>query len=116
LHQDGIAPAGLLALEEATGHSFQEPIYKGLSWITGVNALGNDFRDLDRGVIWDSMRIGRGVANYWETALSLVNISRDPQRDQLGICYEARPDHYGWLLYAFGRFGLPKAAVSDGGR
>lgn len=115
LHQDGIAPVGLLALEEATGHSFQEPIYKGLSWITGVNALGNDLRDLNRGVIWDSMRIRRGVANYWEAALSLVNIAREPQGDQLSICYEARPDHYGWLLYAFGRFGLPKAAGSNGG-
>src|SRR4029077_7768601 len=29
VHQQGMAPMGLLAAEEATGHSFQEPIYKG---------------------------------------------------------------------------------------
>lgn len=24
----------------------------------------------------------------------------------------ARPDHFGWLLYAFGKFGLHKNAIS----
>jgi hypothetical protein len=26
--------------------------------------------------------------------------------------YQARPDHFGWLLYAFGKFGLRKNAIS----
>jgi len=111
LHQDGIAPVGLLALEEATGQSFHGSIYKGLSWAAGVNEIGDDLRNLDRGLIWDSIEPRRRIANYWEAGLSFMNISREPQVESLRIRYEARPDHFGWLLYAFGRFGLPKAGI-----
>jgi hypothetical protein len=112
LHQDGIAPVGLLALEEATGQNFHESIYKGLSWTAGVNELGCDLRNLDRGLIWDAIGSRRRKANYWEAALSLMNISREPRRESLRIRYEARPDHFGWILYAFGGFGLPKAGMA----
>lgn len=111
-HQDGTAPVGLLALGELTRHSFHQPIYKGLSWVAGVNALEKDLRSLDRGLIWDSMRVESRAGNYWEKALGLMNISHAEKVGSLGICFEARPDHYGWLLYAFGRLGLPKAAAS----
>ena len=112
-HQDGTAPVGLLALGDLTGHSFHQAIYKGLSWVSGVNVLGKDLRSLNRGLIWDSMRVESRAGNYWETALSLMNISHTQQVDSLGIRLEARPDHYGWLLFAFGRFGLPRAAAND---
>ena len=119
LHQDGIAPVGLLALEEATNQSFRDSVYKGLSWTAGVNELGYDLRNPDRGLIWDSIEPRGRVAKYRDATLSLMNISRDPQRDSLRIRYEARPDHFGWLLYAFGRYGLPrpeiKAAASQSG-
>jgi hypothetical protein len=108
LHQDGIAPLGLLALGEATGQSFHESIYKGLSWIAGTNELGRDLRNRDRVLIWDSIGPKRRITNYWEAALSLMDISCGPQAENLRIQYEARPDHFGWLLYAFGRFGLPQ--------
>src|SRR2546429_8750626 len=65
--------------------------------------------------IWDSIGPTRRIANYWEGALSFMNISRGPQAKSLRIRYEARPDHFGWLLYAFGRFGMPKARIADGG-
>jgi hypothetical protein len=112
--QDGIAPLGLHALGEATGQSFEESIYKGLSWITGANELGWDLRNQDLVYIWDSIGPRRRIVNYWEAALSLMNSSRVPQAESLGIRYEAQPDHFGWLLYAFGRFGLPKAALASG--
>jgi len=112
LHQAGIAPVGLLALGETTGQSFDESIYKGLSWIAGANELGNDLRSLDRGLIWDSIGPRRRIANYWEGALSFMNISPGPQAKSLRIRYEARPDHFGWLLYSFGRFGMPN--VNEG--
>ena len=108
-HQDGTAPVGLLALEETTGQSFHEPVYKGLSWVTKTNELGDDLRSLERGLIWDSIRPRRQSAVYWEGALSLANISRRSRSTDLRIQYESRPDHFGWLLYAFGRHGLPKA-------
>jgi hypothetical protein len=112
LHQDGTAPVGLLALGEATGQSFHESIYKGLLWIKGANELGKDLRSPDRGLIWDSICLRRRTTDYWEAALSFMNISRRPQVENLRIRYEARPDHFGWLLYAFGRIGLPKVGIA----
>jgi hypothetical protein len=52
------------------------------------------------------------MTNYWEAALHFMNISGGPQAESLRIRYEARPDHFGWLLYAFGRFGLPKVGIA----
>ncbi len=112
--QDGIAPLGLHALGEATGQSFEESIYKGLSWITGANELGRDLRNQDRACIWDAIGPRRRITNYWEAALSFMNSPPVMQAESLGIRYEARPDHFGWLLYAFGRFGLPKVVLASG--
>jgi hypothetical protein len=111
-HQDGMAPVALLALGEATGQSFHDAIYKGLSWISGRNQLGNDLRNVDHGVIWDSIQRKGRALNYWEAARSLMNAAQKPVEDRLRIHYQVRPDHFGWLLYAFGRMGLPKTAVS----
>jgi hypothetical protein len=107
VHQDGAAPCVLLALEEATGRSFQQAILKGLSWINGANEIGVDLRSQDRSLIWDSIGSEERFAKYWDAARSFVNISRPGPAGNLKIRYEARPDHFGWLLYAFGKFGLP---------
>lgn len=112
LHQTGTAPVGLLALEEVTGQSFHAAVHKGLSWMARANELGQDTKDFDRSVIWDSIEPRRPTLNYLDAALSLVSISRRT-RQSLKIRYGARPDHFGWLLYAFGRRGLPKEAVTD---
>lgn len=107
LHQDGTAPCGLLALEEATGRSFQKSIFKGLSWIAGANELGNDLRDGDRACIWDSIGPKGRIRRYSDAALGFLFSRRETEAGGLGIQYEARADHFGWLLYAFGRHGLP---------
>jgi hypothetical protein len=107
LHQDGTAPLGLFALEEGTGQSFSDRIYRGLFWVTGGNELGNDLRSLEHGLIWDSMGSSKRGPNYWETAGNVLHLSRGQRRQRLSVFHEARPDHFGWLLYAFGKFGLP---------
>lgn len=112
LHQTGTAPVGLFALEEATGQSFHAAVQKGLSWMARANELGQDTKEIDRTVILDSIEPRRTTLNYLDAALSFVNISRRT-RQSLKIRYGARPDHFGWLLYAFGRRGLPKEAVTD---
>jgi len=112
LHQSGTGPVGLFALGEATGQSSHEAIDKGLSWVAGANELGNDLRSPDRGLIWDSIQPRKRVPNYWEAGLSLMGISPSPRPEALNVRHEARPDHLGWLLYAYGRFGLPKAVFS----
>lgn len=110
-HQDGTAPCGLLALEETTGRSFQKAIAKGLSWIAGANELKNksrnDLRDNDRAFIWDSIGPAGRMAKYLDAGLGFLMPSREIAVERLRIQYDARPDHFGWLLYAFGKFGLP---------
>lgn len=111
-HQDGTAPAGLLALGDATGQSFHKQILKGLSWITGANELAEDLRNLDQGFIWDSIGPRSRITNYVQAALSVLSISYGVQGKKLSIRYEARPEHFGWLLYALGRFDLPNVAIA----
>jgi hypothetical protein len=111
VHQDGTAPCGLLALEEVTGRSFQKAIAKGLSWIAGANELRNDLRndlrDNNQPFIWDSIGPAGRVAKYLEAGLGFLIPSRQTAVERLRIQYDARPDHFGWLLYAFGKLGLP---------
>jgi len=119
LHQDGTAPLGLLALSETTGRTFHDSISRGLSWIAGTNELKDDLRNLDRGLIWDSIAPRRRVTEYSQTAFSLLRISGVPQAKSLETRYEARPDHFGWLLYALSRFGAPnvvRVAQATAGR
>lgn len=106
VHQHGMAPMGLFALEEATGQSFKEPIHKGLQWIYGSNELGIDMRDTARNLVWRCIRPESNRTKYWDTALSLVRAPKnDAPSGALEILHEDRPYELGWLLYAFGRFG-----------
>jgi hypothetical protein len=107
LNQDGTAPLALLALGETTGRTFHDSISKGLSWVAGGNELKDDLRNLDQGVIWDSIGPRCRTTNYSQMAFGLLKICRPPQAESLEIRYEARPDHFGWLLYTLGRFCAP---------
>jgi hypothetical protein len=104
VHQQGMAPMGLFALEEATGQSFKDSIYKGLGWIYGPNELGADMRDFSHNLIWRCILPKNKQTKYWDTILSLV---RSPKEDApvgpLEILFEDRPYELGWLLYAFGK-------------
>jgi hypothetical protein len=106
VHQQGMAPMGLFALEEAGGQSFTDAIYKGLRWIYGANELGADMRDPTHNLIWRCVRPENSRTKYREMALSLF---RAPKNDApvgaLTILHEDRPYELGWLLYAFAKFG-----------
>ena len=105
VHQHGMAPMGLLALEEATGQSFGEHIFRGLRWIYGTNELGVDIRDLSQSLIWRCIMPKSKQTKYWDTALSLVRSPKDNASvGPLKILFEDRPYELGWLLYAFARF------------
>lgn len=104
VHQHGMGPMALFAIEEATGQCFKEFIYKGLRWIHGGNELGTDMRDGAQNLIWRCVLPRSKQAKYWEIALSVV---RQPNEDvQIGgltILYEQRPFEFGWLLFAFSK-------------
>jgi len=104
VHQYGMGPMGLLAIEEATGQSFGEYIGKGLRWIYGVNELGADMRSGAQNLIWRCVLPRDKQTKYWEMALSAVRPpSKDMQVHSLKILYEQRPYEFGWLLFAFAR-------------
>lgn len=109
VHQHGMAPMGLLALEEASGHSFKEPISRGLQWIYGMNELGADMRDPTQNLIWRCIRPASRQKKYWETAVSLIRTPKlNASVGALTVLYEDRPYELGWLLFALARFGTLK--------
>jgi hypothetical protein len=105
VHQHGMAPMGLFALEEATGQSFDEFIYKGLRWIYGSNELSEDMRDRSESLVWRCILPKNKGTKYRDTLMSFF---RTPVLDPAGtdngpfeILFEERPYESGWLLYAF---------------
>ncbi len=117
IYQNGIAPMALLALAEATGQNFDDAICTGLSWVAGANELGVDLRDWQHGVIWDSIEPRSRITNFCDSALNLIHCSRKSPDENLRVRFEARPDHFGWLLYALTGFqgkAAPAKAASAG--
>jgi hypothetical protein len=105
VHQHGMAPMGLFALEQATGQNFKEQIYRGLRWVYSANELSVDMRDLGQNVIWRCIRPRNKWTKYWSTAGSLVRSPKDGSSvGPLEVAFEERPYESGWLLYAFAPF------------
>ena len=115
--QNGTAPMALLALAEATGQNFDDAICSGLSWVAGANELAVDLRDWQHGIIWDSIEPRSRITNFCDSALNLIHRSRKSPDENLRVRFEARPDHFGWLLYALAGFegkAAPAKAASAG--
>ncbi len=101
VHQHGMAPMGLLALEDALGQSFRPQIYKGLRWIYGFNELSADMRDLAHNLVWRCIQPKSKQTKYLDTALSLIRPPKESQSvGPLEVLFETRPYELGWLLYA----------------
>lgn len=102
VHQHGMAPMCLFALEKATGKSFRDSIYKGLHWIYGANELGVDMRDGAQKLIWRCILPGNPHRKFWEMVMNAVRPQKhDEQVRSLKVLYEQRPYEFGWLLFAF---------------
>jgi hypothetical protein len=98
VHQDGMAPMALFALESACGADFREQIYKGLDWIYGTNELRQDLTDASASVIWRN--IHQPKLSVYSARIGTM-LGQIPSLDSLQVLYECRPYHLGWLLYAF---------------
>jgi len=111
VHQHGMAPMALFAVEEATGQSFRNSISKGLNWIYGANELRADMRDAETNLIWRCIQPKKTQSKYWEMATSLVRAPHeDFSVDSLKVLYEQRPYEYGWLLFAFAKHSTAQTA------
>jgi hypothetical protein len=105
VHQHGMAPMALLALEETCGADFHAHIDNGLRWISGANELNQDLVDTHAGVAWRCLQPPKSAA-YAASIRGLI--SKRPTRGRLDILYECRPYELGWLLYAFAQ-PIPRA-------
>ena len=115
VHQHGMAPMALFAVEQASGKSYQPFVYKGLSWLT-QNELQVDMRDPQQKLIWRCILPEAREKKYWEIASSLVRSkSKEVPAVSLKVLYEQRPYEFGWLLFAFARQAEAKPLASEQG-
>jgi hypothetical protein len=98
VHQHGMAPMALLALQETCGADFRTPINNGLRWISGANEMHQDLEDTDVGVAWRCIQ--RPKSTSYAAGIRAL-MGKEPTRGPLHTLYECRPYELGWLLYAF---------------
>jgi hypothetical protein len=101
VHQHGMAPMALLALEKAAGLNVSEAIERGLRWIPAENVLGADMRHPEGGLVWRCIYLD----GKWPQLRELFNLCfgsnlGQPLRNPC-VAYECRPYELGWALYAF---------------
>jgi hypothetical protein len=98
VHQHGMAPMALFAVQETCGADFDPHIYRGLNWISGANELHQDLQDSDAGVAWRCIQPPK--PNPYAAGIRAL-MGKEPSRGPLHVLYECRPYELGWLLYAF---------------
>ncbi len=108
VHQDGMAPMALRALQEQGGGDFSRPILKGLEWLLAPPESPAPLIDLDAGVIWRKVarHEPRKLVRFVQSTASWIHPDfRVPLVAELcppgDVDYESRPYHMGWLLHAW---------------
>lgn len=114
IHQDGVSPIALRTLGRSTGRSFDAAISKGLSWLAAQNELGTDLRDWGNRLIWDSIGCRGRITECWNTLRGYLRFSPNVAPRKLKVHREARSEHFGWLLFAFGKMGLSPTVAPAG--
>jgi len=108
VHQDSMAPMALHALTEARDIDHSESIEKGLKWLANPTERIESLVDSQRSVIWRKVarrepaklaRTLQATVSRVHSTLRLpgINIAFPP----VGIDYETRPYHMGWILHAW---------------
>jgi hypothetical protein len=105
VHQHGMAPMALFALQDKGNADFGEQIYKGLGWISGANELQQDLEHA-AGVIWRCIRPSQ-ASSYAARIRTLLG--KEQNLGAMEILFECRPYELGWLLYAHARSGSTAA-------
>jgi hypothetical protein len=100
VHQDGMAPMALFAVQQITDSDYSKYIEKGLAWIYGENELKSNMISQEHSLIW--RRIGMGKYRRIIDLLRAV-LGMDPEVDKnkLYVLCHSRSYHLGWLLYSF---------------
>lgn len=100
VHQYGMAPMALLALQKVSKKDFQNRIEIGLNWLKGENELEYDMVSVDKNIIWRCIYPPK-YNLYRDEFLSFLLGMKRVEKNNLKILCESRPYCLGWLLYAF---------------
>jgi hypothetical protein len=103
VHQHGMAPMAIFALQDACNVDFSDQLYKGLDWISGTNELKQDLEDVAAGVVWRCIR-PKNAGSYSSRIRTFMG--QQPDLRSAEILFECRPYELGWLLYAHARPGM----------
>lgn len=103
VHQYGMAPMALMAVEAAGGPSFKAEIGRSNAWLHD-NELGVDMVDVDAGTIWRDIR---GLDSHARVLLRKARVLAGARHSgvelpahQLRVNRETRPYEWAWCLYA----------------
>jgi len=100
VHQDGMAPMALYAVQQIIRSDYSRNIEKGLTWIYGNNELKFNMIDRKHNMIWRCIWMGK---RRRDVDLLRATLGHKPSadHDKLRVLFECRSYHLGWLLYAF---------------
>lgn len=103
VHQHGMAPMALRALEHAGGPAFEEAVVMSRSWLDD-NELGAQMVDPETPTLWRSLDMDQNkLEDGLKKAQSLLGIAGDRSKEappKLMLNYETRPYEYAWCAYA----------------
>ena len=108
VHQHGMGPMALFALEEAGGPGHHDAVSKSLRWLAYSPEIDGSTIDGDLNLIWRKVarREPRKLARKLQAAASYVHPSMrvggiDWALPARVVDFECRPYELGWLLYAW---------------
>ena len=103
VHQHGMAPMALRALESAGGTAHENAIVMSRSWLDD-NELGVKMVDPDQPTIWRSIEYNEGkLSDITRKTRSLLGLAGDQSRSPapaLKMNFETRPYEWAWCIYA----------------
>ena len=101
VHQHGMAPMALFALEQVSSREYSEAICRGLQWIQQANELRSDLRDEAHHLVWRCVRPTPAFLTNLEDVAGICGFAPSPiGQCNLKVLRECRPYESGWLLYA----------------
>jgi len=118
VHQHGMAPMALFALEAAAGLDFSGAVERGLRWIAANNALDFDMRHAAGGLIWRCIYSNSQWPKIQEWLGLYFGLNQRPTLRNARVRYECRPYELGWALYALAprcELGLGSGSAKIGG-
>lgn len=108
VHQHGMGPMALFALEEAGGKAYHDAVSKGLRWLAHSPEINGSTMDNALRLIWRKVarREPKKLARKLQAAASYVHPSLrvwglDWALPATVVDFECRPYELGWLLYAW---------------